>query len=73
MGLGFAVNDVGDNVTAAVRRSTVRSDNGDITIDATFAKPTDLPPGLDAQIAALAVSGSGGKSISPLSPCHISK
>ena len=57
VGLAFAVNDIGDTVTAQIDNSIARAAGGNLTVDAEFAKPTDLPPGLDVQIAAMAVSG----------------
>ncbi len=53
-----AVNNVNDTDTATIDDSTASS-GGAITVNATFAKPTALPPGLDVQIAAMAVSGAG--------------
>src|SRR5262249_35120893 len=41
----------------------VTANSGDIVVDATFAQPTALPPGLDTQIAAIAVSGGGAATI----------
>src|SRR5262249_44094959 len=61
VGIAFAVNDVNDTITATVDNSTVSSATGDILVDATFAKPTQLPAGLDVQIAAMAVSGGGAE------------
>lgn len=56
----FSVNNVQDTVTALVDNTTVGSSAGDIAVEASFAAPAALAPGLDAQIAALAASGSGG-------------
>ena len=53
-----AVNDVSDTDTATIDDSTASS-GGAMTVSATFAKPTQLPAGLDVQIAAMAVSGAG--------------
>ena len=64
VGAAFAVNSVQDTVSALIDGSTVTASTGDILVDATFAKPTQLPAGLDAQISAMAVAGSGGPSIS---------
>ncbi len=63
VGLAFAVNDVNDTVTALIDGSTANAATGSLTVDATFAKPDKLPPGLDVQIAAMAVSGGGAQSI----------
>ncbi len=59
VGLAFAVNDVSDTVNAIIDASAVPATRGDISVTASFAAPTDLPPGLDVQIAAMAVSGAG--------------
>ncbi len=56
-----AVNDIADTDTATIEDSTASS-GGAITVNATFAKPTELPPGLDVQIAAMSVSGAGASS-----------
>ena len=53
-----AVNDIADTDTATIDDSTAAS-GGAMTVNATFAKPTQLPPGLDDQIAAMSVSGAG--------------
>ncbi len=53
-----AVNDIQDTDTATIDDSTASS-GGDMEVKATFGKPTDLPAGLDVQIAAMAVSGAG--------------
>ncbi len=53
-----AVNDIADNDTATIDDSTASS-GGPMLVSATFAQPTALPPGLDVQIAAMAVSGAG--------------
>ncbi len=53
-----AVNNIHDTVTATIDDSTASS-GGDMLVSATFAKPTNLPAGLDVQIAAMAVSGAG--------------
>ena len=58
-GLAFSFNDVSDTVHATIDNSGATSQTGDIMVNATFAKPTDLPPGLDVQIAAMAVDGAG--------------
>jgi len=63
VGVACAVNEIRDTVTARIDGSTVTAANGDLLVEATFAKPTSLPPGLDAQIAALAVSGGGAQDI----------
>jgi hypothetical protein len=60
IGAALAFNNIQDTVTATVDGSKVKATTGGITVDATFAKPTALPAGLDTQIAALAVSGAGG-------------
>ena len=64
VGVAIAVNNVQDTVTALIDSSAVTASTGDILVDATFAKPTSLPAGLDAQIAAMAVAGSGGPTFS---------
>ncbi len=53
-----AVNDIADTDTATIDDSAASS-GGAMTVSATFARSTTLPPGLDAQIAAMSVSGSG--------------
>ncbi|MBS0263399.1 MAG: hypothetical protein JSS02_15765, partial [Planctomycetes bacterium] len=63
IGFAFAYNNVHDTVSSLIDNSIVMADTGNITVDATFAKPTALPPGLDTQIAALAVSGGGAQDI----------
>lgn len=63
VGVAFAVNEVNDSVKAIVDGSTVTATTGDIILDATFAKPSHLPAGLDVQIAAMAVSGGGAQNI----------
>jgi len=63
VGVAFAVNEVNDSVTATIDGSTANAATGDITVDATFAKPNDLPAGLDVQIAAMAVAGGGASTI----------
>ncbi|RIQ72582.1 DUF4347 domain-containing protein, partial [Bordetella avium] len=55
-GMAFAVNRVFDTVYAGALRSSLVA-AGDIVLQSTFGRPDDLPPGLDAQIAAMAVSG----------------
>ncbi|MGE8635744.1 MAG: hypothetical protein ACN6P8_19540, partial [Achromobacter piechaudii] len=55
-GMAFAVNQIFDTVYAGAVRSSL-SAAGDIVVLATFAKPDDLSPGLNAQISAMAVSG----------------
>ena len=57
--LAFAYNLVADNDTATIDESTVSSTAGNIDVTAEFLPPTNLPPILNSQIAALAVSGSG--------------
>jgi len=57
--VAFAVNDIADADTATINDSMVSSATGDIDVNAAFAPPTDFLPGLDVQIAAMAVSGSG--------------
>ena len=63
VGVAFAVNEVNDTVRAIVDNSTVAALSGDLTVSADFGKPTSLPAGLDAQIAAMAVSGGAGQNI----------
>ena len=63
VGLAFAVNTIGDTVTATIDNSIARAAGGNLTVDAEFVAPTDLPPGLDVQIAAMAVSGGGAADI----------
>ncbi len=53
-----AVNDIQDTDTAIIDDSTATS-GGAMLVQATFARPTALPAGLDVQIAAMAVSGAG--------------
>ena len=53
-----AVNDIADTDSATIDDSTASS-GGPMLVSAAFAKPTALPPGLDVQIAAMAVSGAG--------------
>ncbi len=53
-----AVNDISDTDTATIDDSTASS-GGAMMVSATFAQPTQLPAGLDVQIAAMAVSGAG--------------
>jgi len=60
VGMALASNNIQDTVTATIEGSRVKATTGGITVDATFAKPTALPAGLDTQIAALAVAGAGG-------------
>ncbi|MEI8370631.1 MAG: Ig-like domain repeat protein [Planctomycetia bacterium] len=60
VGMALATNNIQDTVTATIDSSKVKATTGGITVDATFAKPTALPAGLDTQIAALAVAGAGG-------------
>ena len=55
-GMAFAVNRVFDTVYAGAVGSAL-SAAGDIVVQATFARPDDMPPGLDAQISTMAVSG----------------
>ena len=54
--MAFAVNRVFDTVYAGAVGSAL-SAAGDIVVQATFARPDDMPPGLDAQISTMAVSG----------------
>ena len=63
VGIAFAYNNIQSTVTSLIDGSIVIAVNGGITVDATFAAPTELPAGLDSQIAALAVSGAGGQDI----------
>nr|WP_293778378.1 DUF4347 domain-containing protein [uncultured Oxalicibacterium sp.] len=63
VGLALAVNSIQDSVSALIDNSSVKTTTGNITVDATFAKPTTLPTGLDVQIAAMAVSGGGAQSV----------
>lgn len=56
-GTAFSVNNIHDTVLAKIDGSSVKSTSGDIVLDSRFAEPDDLPDGLDAQIASLAVSG----------------
>ncbi len=58
-GLAFAFNQVSDTVKATIDNSSATSQTGDIDVNATFAQPTDLPAGLNVQIAAMAVAGAG--------------
>src|SRR3546814_622157 len=55
-GLAFAVNQVFDTVYAQAVGSSL-SASGDILVSAKFAEPDDMPPGLNAQISSMAVSG----------------
>ncbi|HEV3085266.1 MAG TPA: hypothetical protein VGY66_36260, partial [Gemmataceae bacterium] len=57
--VAFAINNVSDSVTATIDNSTATSATGNILVSATFARPAYLPAGLDVQIAAMAVDGSG--------------
>ena len=57
--VAFAFNQVADNDTATIDDSMVTSAAGDIDVDAEFVPSTNLPPVLNSQIAALAISGSG--------------
>lgn len=59
VGIAFAVNDVANAIHATIDGSSVQSVSGDIVVDAQMAQPSQLPPGLEAQIAASAVSGGG--------------
>ncbi len=52
----IAVNNIQETDTATIDDSTASS-GGPMLVRATFAKPTELPAGLDVQIAAMAVSG----------------
>ncbi|RZJ07917.1 MAG: hypothetical protein EOO54_23130, partial [Haliea sp.] len=63
IGAALAVNSIQDSVAALIDSSSVEARTGDLTVSATFAKPTSLPSGLDVQIAAMAVSGSGADAI----------
>ncbi|MFY9253864.1 MAG: hypothetical protein WAO83_10460, partial [Fuerstiella sp.] len=57
VGAAIAVNEVYDSVFAIIDNSTVLANSGDIRVDASFREPSSLPPGLNSQIAALAISG----------------
>ncbi len=59
IGIAFAVNNVATTVRSEIAGSAVSSTSGDINVSSQFAEPNSLPAGLDAQIAALAVSGAG--------------
>jgi hypothetical protein len=63
IGVAFAVNVVSDTVSAFIDNSIAQAATGDIDVDASFAPPASLPAGLDVQIAAMAVSGSGAANI----------
>ena len=64
MGIAFAYNNIQDTVKSLIDGSIVMADTGDVVVSSVFAEASDhLPPGLDSQIAALAVSGGGAKDI----------
>jgi hypothetical protein len=61
VGVAFAVNVVQNTVEAKIDDAWVKAATGNLTVDALSQKPTQLPPGLDVQIAAMAVSGGAGQ------------
>src|SRR5690606_37349151 len=63
VGAAIAVNNIQDTVHASIDNAAVSASEGDITVQAEFAKPDILPSALDAQIYAVAVSGGGADSV----------
>ena len=62
-GVAFAVNNVHETVHATIDNSTATATLGNIDVEATFAQPVNLLPGLDVQISAMAASGGGAQVI----------